>query len=338
MTWPTPVERGFHMPAEWAPHARCWMAWASRPEVWGARFDAICRAYGEVARAIRRFEPVTMIVPPGAEARAAKICGEGIDLLSLPIDDSWSRDSGPTFVVDAGGGVAGVSWRFNAWGGKYAPYDDDDRLAGRLLEYLGLPCFEAPLTLEGGAIHCDGAGTLLTTESCLLNPNRNPGLDKAEAERLLRAYLGVEKVIWLPGDPDEHETDGHIDGIACFARPGLAIIEMPSDPGASYAPIMRENRRALELARDAEGRAFDIVEIRDAAGYEDADERFCRSYVNFYLANGGLIMPRYGLPSDDAIAETFRRLFPGHEIAQVPIAEIAVGGGGIHCITQQQPA
>ena len=337
MTTSTPADLGFRMPAEWAPHARCWMAWPSRPEVWGERFEAVCLAYGEVARAIRRFEPVTMIVPPGAEEQAAAICGAGIDILAIPIDDSWSRDSGPTFLVDGRGAVAGTSWRFNAWGGKYTPYTDDDRLAGRLLDHLGLPCFEAPLTLEGGAIHCDGEGTLLTTESCLLNPNRNPGLDKAEAERLLRAYVGVERVVWLPGDPDEHETDGHVDGIACFARPGLAIVEMPSDPGVPHAPIMRENRRALELARDAKGRALEIVEIRDAGGYEDADDRFCRSYINFYLANGGLVMPSYGLASDDAIAETLRPLFPGREVVRVPIAEIAVGGGGIHCITQQQP-
>ncbi len=331
----SPRAAGFAMPAEWAPHARTWMAWPCREDFW-PDLEAARRAFAEVARAIADFEPVTMIAPLALAAEAGSACGPAVAVEAIEIDDSWTRDSGPSFVRHPDGRLGGVSWRFNAWGGKHAPWERDARLAETLLSRLGLPCHEGPLTLEGGALHVDGEGTLLTTESVVFNANRNPGLERAEAERLLCESLGVERVVWLPGDVEEIETDGHVDGIACFAAPGRVLIGSV-DPAVPHAAALRENRRALELARDARGRAFEIVELPEADPAVATNEIYCTAYINFYLVNGGLVMPAYGLPSDAAAAEVLGRAFPGRRVVAVDVRAIAPGGGGIHCITQQQP-
>lgn len=334
----SPQEAGYAMPPEWAPHSRCWMAWPYRHDLWDDLPQAQ-RAYAAVARAIARFEPVTMLAAPQAAASARDLCGPGIEVRPWAIDDSWTRDSGPTFLKHRqSGALAGTAWHFNAWGGKHHPYDQDDALAAGILADLGLPCFQSPLFLEGGAFHVDGEGTLITTESCLLNPNRNPGLSKSEAEAELQRALGIEKAIWLPGDPDEHETDGHVDGIACFVRPGLALVESHPDPGDPLAAVLAENRRALELARDAKGRTIEIMPLQTAVAAESSGEIFCDAYINFYLANGAVILPGYGIASDAPARDVLAQAFPNREIVQVEVNGIAPGGGGIHCITQQQPA
>lgn len=335
----TPSSLGYSMPAEWAPHKGCWMAWPARRPMWVDRIEGTCRNYAAVAQAIARFEPVTMIAPPAFADEARAHCGPTVAVLELDIDDSWARDSGPIFVKNQGGEIAGTAWGFNAWGSKYEPYDKDATLAPRLLSTLGVDCFTAPMVLEGGAIHVDGEGTLLTTESCLLNKNRNPDLTRAQIETILHDFLGIEKVIWLPGDPLEVETDGHVDGIACFVRPGVVLFESWAEPGDPDYAAVEKNRRALEQATDAKGRKLEIFEIQDAAECEEEmDERFCRSYVNFYIANGGIVMPGYGIPADAINREVLQKLFPDREVVQVPIRDVAIGGGGIHCITQQQPA
>ncbi|MCR3814828.1 agmatine deiminase family protein [Pseudomonas aeruginosa] len=338
------LDTGWRMPAEWTPHAATWMAfphnrmlWESE---WGVSLADVQQDFAAVANAIARFEPVKLVVDPAALDRAGELCAGNVELIELAIDDSWCRDSGPSFVCHPQLGLAGVSWRFNAWGGK-SSYAQDASLARRILDGLGLECFGVPLANEGGAIHVDGEGTLITTESVLLNANRNPGLSKAEIEALFARLLGVTRTIWLPGDPDRvtgDMTDGHVDGVCAFARPGALLLDATRDTTSAYAEVVRENRRALELALDARGRRFELIELFDAGEVAPEEGVFCASYTNFYIANGAIIMPVYGVAADDAAAATLARAFPAREVVPVRIDHPAHGGGGVHCITQQQPA
>ena len=335
---------GWTMPAEWARHAATWMVWPHNQALWESGWRVtlprVQEDFARVANAIARFEPVKMVVDPSAVASAKALCGPNIELIELPVNDSWCRDSGPSFVCHAQQGLAGVSWRFNAWGGKSA-HDLDEGLARRALNHLGLPCFGTPLSNEGGAIHVDGEGTLITTESVLLNRNRNSGVSKAEMEDIFSRLLGVTKTIWLPGDPDYvtgDMTDGHVDGVCAFARPGVLLIDATHDKNSVYAEVARENRRVLELATDAQGRKFELIELFEASDAVDTDaEVFCASYTNFYIANGAIIMPAYGIPADDEAAAVLAETFPDREVVPVRINHLAHGGGGVHCITQQQP-
>ncbi|PUA46682.1 peptidyl-arginine deiminase [Pseudomonas protegens] len=334
----------WRMPAEWVTHAATWMVWPHNQglweSVWGVTLAEVQADFARVANAIARFEPVKLVVDPAALDSARALCTGNIQLVVQPVNDSWCRDSGPTFIVHPQQGLAGVSWRFNAWGDKSA-HDLDRSLARRLLDDLGLDCFGTPLANEGGAIHVDGEGTLITTESVLLNRNRNPGLGKAEIEAIFQRLLGVQKTIWLPGDPDHvtgDMTDGHVDGICAFARPGVLLVDATLDQGSVYAEVVRENRRALELARDARGRRFELIELFEAsAAVNSQAEVFCASYTNFYLANGAVIMPAYGIAADEEAAQVLARAFPGRQVVPVRINHLAHGGGGVHCITQQQP-
>ena len=335
---------GWWMPAEWSRHAATWMVWphnrALWETTWGVTLAQVQQDFARVANAIARFEPVKMVVDPSAVAGAKALCGAGIELIEQAVNDSWCRDSGPSFICHPQQGVAGVSWRFNAWGGKSA-HDLDESLARRVLNDLGLECFGTPLGNEGGAIHVDGEGTLITTESVLLNPNRNSGMTKAEVEAIFARLLGIKKTIWLPGDPDHvtgDMTDGHVDGVCAFARPGVLLVDATHDRGSVYAEVVRENRRALELATDARGRRFEMLELFEATDAVDTEaEVFCASYTNFYIANGAIIMPAYGIAADQVAAGVLAQAFPGREIVPVHINHLAHGGGGVHCITQQQP-
>jgi agmatine deiminase len=334
----TPAAAGFHMPAEWAPHARSWMAWPCRVDLWNGREEAARQAFAAVAKAIARFEPLTMLARAEDAEAARQACGPAVEIMSMPLDDSWVRDSGPTFLVGKAGGVAGAAWRFNAWGGKFPPYDQDAELAGRVLDRLGLPAFKAPFVLEGGSIHTDGEGTLLTTEQCLLNPNRNPELGRDEIERLLMAWLGVRKVIWLGEGLENDHTDGHVDDITCFARPGTVITATCDDPADANYRVLKDNLDRLRRARDARGRALEIIELPLPARRMTAAGRLVLTYVNFYLTNGAVVAPSFDDPLDARAAEILVQAFPDREIVQVPALDILEGGGGIHCITQQQPA
>ncbi len=339
------LSSGWFMPAEWVNHAATWMVWPHNQALWesgwGVTLEQVQVDFARVANAIARFEPVKMVVDPSARASASDLCGANIELIELAVNDSWCRDSGPSFICHPQQGLAGVSWRFNAWGGKSA-HDLDESLARRVLNQLGLDCFGTALSNEGGAIHVDGEGTLITTESVLLNPNRNPGMTKAEIEEIFTRFLGVKKTIWLPGDPDYvtgDMTDGHVDGVCAFARPGVLLVDATRDQSSVYAQVARENRRALELATDAQGRRFEMLELYEASEAVDVDaEVFCASYTNFYIANGAIIMPAYGIEADQAAAEVLAKAFPGREVVPVQINNLAHGGGGVHCITQQQPA
>jgi len=336
---PTPRDAGFSMPAEWAPHDRCWIAWPCRESLWGAGIDAACAAYANVARAIAEFEPVTMVCNPSDVAEASLACGAGVEMLSLPIDDSWMRDTGPTFVTDGRGQMAGIDWQFNGWGKKYEVYGQDAQLASRVAEQLGIQSFEAPIVLEGGAVHVDGEGTALVTEQCLLDPNRNPGVLRHEMDRHLQDLLGIDRVIWLETGYDGDETAGHIDEICVFAAPGVVLACTTDDENDRNFPIFQANLERLRAATDAKGRSLDIVELPTPRRRDRPDgQRLTLSYVNFYIANGGVVIPDFEDDQDVRVYRLFREIFPDRRVVQVPALDIVAGGGGIHCITQQQPS
>ena len=336
----TPADLGFSMPAEWAPHAGCWMAWPKRTDLWREYLETAREDYVRVAQAIAGFEPVTLLADPEHAADARRRCGPSVNVVSMPIDDSWLRDSGPTVVVDAAGRRAAAAFTFNAWGGKYQPFDRDAALGVSIAALAGIPAYRSTLVVEGGGFLSDGEGTLITAETCVLNPNRNPGWTKAEADAELRAMLGIKKVIWLPGDATDTETDGHVDGYVAFVKPAAVLCEVVADPEDPRYAIMAENRRVLETETDARGRRFELLPIVEAprSAVPRGQEGYCRSYVNFYIANGAVIAPAYGIAEDASAALTLRRAYPGREVVLVALNDLFRGGGGIHCITQQQPA
>jgi agmatine deiminase len=316
------------------------MAWPKRAELWREYLEAAREDYVRVAQTIAGFEPVTLLADPEHAADARRRCGPSVNVVSMPIDDSWLRDSGPTVVVDPAGRRAAAAFTFNAWGGKYQPFDRDAALGVSLAELAGIPAYRSTLVVEGGGFLSDGEGTLITAETCVLNPNRNPGWTKAEADAELRAMLGVKKVIWLPGDATDTETDGHVDGYVAFVKPAAVLCEVVADPEDPRYAIMAENRRVLETETDARGRRFELLPIVEAprSAVPRGQEGYCRSYVNFYIANGAVIAPAYGIAEDASAALTLRRAYPGRTVVPVALNDLFRGGGGIHCITQQQPA
>lgn len=330
------MTNNYYMPAEWEEHERCWMAWPCREGVW-ANARATQKNYAGVAHAIADFEPVTVVAPPRRLEEARNLLGGDIEILEVPIDDSWTRDSGPNFVANDGGELAGVCFTFNAWGEKYTPYSEDAALAGRIVEHVGAREIRSPLVAEGGGICVDGDCTLLTTDTCFPNRNRNPDWSRSAIEDELVRLFGVEKVVWLPGDPLDDETDGHVDGVAAFVRPGVVMVEATTDPADPRREYFQQLRDALEQATDARGRSFELLTLPEARDVQSVGDRFCRSYVNFYFANGAVIAPAYGIATDGEVRERLQSAFPKRKVVQVRIDDIAEGGGGIHCITQQQP-
>lgn len=335
----TPADDGFFMPAEWEPHDRCWMQWPSRADVWGERLPQVYAAYAQVARAISEFEPVSMICRPEEEAQVRLACGRDVESVPIPIDDSWVRDSGPIFVIDGEGHVAGTHWAFNAWGNSYHGYENDAAVGGHVLDRLGMRKYKCNMVFEGGSISVDGLGTLLTTEECLLNDNRNPELTRQQIEENLALMLGVSRIVWLDRGLEDDETSGHVDMIACFAGEGRVLLHMPEDRNDPNFARMQDNRARIEAARDARGKKLEVIEIPQPRRnlLRPDGRRLCTSYVNAYIANGGVVMPTYDDPNDGKAAEIMAMAFPGRQVMQVPALEIAQGGGSIHCITQQQP-
>jgi len=339
---PCPVRDGFTWPAEWSEHARTWMCWPCRTEAWGGP-DGLLRAkqaFARVARAITTFEPVTMAVRPHDAAEARLACAGKVEIFEVPLDDSWARDMGPTFLRGSDGAIAAVQWRFNAWGNKYQPYAEDAQLATRIAKATGARIYDAPLFNEGGAIHSDGRGTLLTMEQTLLNPNRNANLTQQEVEEILALYTGARRVIWLGEGFSDEETDGHVDNIACFVAPGRVLVgAQPTKSHPDYEPA-REVIRRLKKARDANGDTIDVIEIEQPRKERmDWNGRLMQaSYINFYLPNGGVVMPSFGDPNDERARALLATCFPDRDILQIDALDIVEGGGGIHCITQQEPA
>lgn len=330
----TPAARGFAMPAEWEEHAGCLMAWPDRRELWGARLEEAKRDYAAVASAIAAFEPLTVVCQPGSEREVVDLCGAGVATFAAPLNDSWIRDNGPVFVRNDTGEIAIVSFAFNAWGERWHPYDSDNALPERLADHFGMPMFLAPMVLEGGSYFVDGEGTVLTTEQCLLNPNRNPDMSREQIEQGLRDYLGASTVVWVPVgqslDVGPAGTDGHIDGVAQYVAPGHVVLEAPASPDASEFETGKQNLAALKGVADAAGRELEVSIL-------DAGPGRSRAYCNYYIANGGVIVPVSGASSDEAMLEFIAGLHPGREVVGVPGEVLGFGGGGPHCITQQIP-
>jgi agmatine deiminase len=321
------------MPPEWELHERTIMGWPCRPELWGETMDQARADYALVADAIAAFEPVVMIANPGSDAADARAaCGAGVEIVELPLDDSWLRDCGPIYVRDNQGRRVAVHFRFNSWGEKFLPYDKDAAVGALVARELGDAVVPAPIVLEGGSIYVDAAGTLLTTEQCLLNPSRNPQLDREGIEAALRRYLGVERIVWLgQGLVEDRDTDGHVDLIAAFCDSGRVLLQTVAGDNPNFENC-EENRRRLHDA------GFEVIELPYLPYATVAGEEVAAGYMNFYLCNGAVIVPVSGADTDDAALSIVGSAYPGREVVPVPGVVLAYGGGGPHCITQQVPA
>ena len=340
-----PTDLNYRMPAEWDKHERTFISWPVRASmIYPQDYAQFCLGYEKIIRAIAGFEPVSVIGNYGDESKLTELFSgdEGIGLLYITHDDAWLRDNGPTFLLNDSGRIAGVNWRFNAWGEKYARWDADDQVAPRLLEVLGLKRFDAPLVLEGGSVHVDGEGTLLTTEQCLLHPKRNPERSKAEIEEELKRFFNVRKIVWLKNGLWGDETDGHVDNAACFIGPGRVLMQSCSDPGDENYGITQENIQILREEKDALGRRIEVLTIEQPPKFCDPEtgKRYTLSYLNFYFVNGGIILPLFGgeaAENDRLALQTFRAVFPERRIRVVDGRAITREGGNVHCLTQQLP-
>jgi agmatine deiminase len=356
----TPRADGYWMPAEFDRHAGCWMIWPERGDNWREGARPAQKAFAAVAAAIAQFEPVAV----GASAAQYEYARAGLDarvrVVEISSDDAWMRDTGPTFVVNAAGRRRAVDWRFNAWGGLdgglYFPWDQDDLVAQKVAAIEGVDRYRAPLVMEGGAIHSDGEGTLLVTEQCLLNPNRNPALSREQIERYLCDYTGARVILWLGQGVVNDETDGHVDNLACFARPGEVCLTYTANRRDPQWAVSNNALERLHAARDARGRRFKVHKLpspgplkmtaAEAAGVQQragsqaraAGTRLAASYANFYIANGGIVVPLLDPRTDREAVAKLKRIFPERQVVGVPGREILLGGGNIHCITQQVPA
>jgi agmatine deiminase len=349
------------MPAEFEPHDGCYLIWPERTDTWRLGAKPAQEAFATVAAVISTSEPVTVIASARQWEHARSVLPAEIQVVEMTTDDAWARDTGPTFVVDSSKSERrGVDWVFNAWGGLdgglFFPWANDDLVAAKLCEIARSPRYRAPLVLEGGSIHVDGEGTCLTTGECLLNPNRNPSLPKAEIEAHLRSYLGVERVVWLPRGVPFDETGGHVDNLVCFVAPGRVLLTWSDDPDDPLSEVSSEARRVLESTVDAQGRSLEVVLVpapslpamttEEAAGidwslgakHRASGDPLAASYVNCYLGNSVAVFPLIDPAHDDAVAELLARELPGRRAVGVPAREILLGGGGVHCITQQLPA
>jgi len=311
------------------------MAWPYKTSIWEDKLASLQAEIAAIARAIAAHQPVTMAAAPGHEAEARRACGPGVQVVSLEYDDCWTRDMGPIGVYRAGERL-GLDWRFNCWGGKFPPWKKDDAFAAEACAALGMPAQPVDMVLEGGAVIVDGEGTLVTTEECLLNENRNPGMSKAEIEATLKEEFGVTKVIWLPyGLAGDTITDGHVDGVAAFVRPGALVVQT-GPAGTPDHERLVENRAVLEGTTDAHGRHFQLIEMRPYPTLQFGSYETRHSYVNFYLCNGAVIVPLCGSAADDEAAlATLQGAFPEREVDGVMCPTVTYGGGGVHCVTQQ---
>lgn len=355
-----PADDGYRMPGEFAPHDGCYMVWPERNDTWRDNAGPAQDAYVAIAEAIAPSDPVTMLASPTQYERARAALAPEIRVVEAVNDDAWARDSGPTFVIDGKGGRRAVDWEFNAWGGLdgglYSPWDQDDLIAMKVAELERADRYRAPFVLEGGSIHVDGEGTLITTMECLLNRNRNPQLSKDEIERQLRAHLGVETIVWLDKGVFEDETDGHVDNIIHFVAPGVVTLTWTDDTSDPQHAISVAALEVLEGARDAQGRPFEVHKLlspgplfmseAEAAGVAHepgtqprrGGDRLAASYANFYIGTSRVVVPLLDERTDDEALATIAGLFPDREVVGVPGREIVLGGGNVHCITQQVPS
>jgi agmatine deiminase len=329
----------FQMPPEWAAHERCVMAYCAawktfdKGDVEDTRVEQ-----AQIAKAIARFEPVTVLANPEDAAEAGKLCGSSVTVLEMLHYDVWARDTLPTIVKAADGARRAIGWNFNAWGGKFdGQYADDLGLAERFAKGSGVPFENAGLVMEGGGIETDGAGLLITTETAILNPNRNPGMTKAEAEAEWKRLLGVSKVVWLHGSDVDHVTDGHVDGAVKFLAPGHLVAEHTDDTEDPEHHELEDNLARLKGLAGADGGPINVHRLlRPRYGrIGKRGDDFAGSYVNCYIANKGVVLPRFGDKERDEAARALFEKLSGRPAVSVSIDTIAEGGGGIHCNTQQ---
>jgi agmatine deiminase len=345
----TPRALGYSFPAEWTRHSSTWISWP-RPEgiSFPDRYHECIEGVIGVIAAIARFERVDLNVPNGNYRRIVigMLAARGVPMRRIRLheirtNECWTRDHGPAFVLRRRRGTteaAVVDWGFNAWGGKYPPYDADDAVPARVAEALELRVFEPGIVMEGGAVDFNGAGTVLTTTSCLLNKNRNPHLTKGEIEQYLRDYYGQRHVVWLGDGIEGDDTDGHVDDLARFVDARTVVIGIEEDPQDANYAVLRDARRRLEKARDQDGRPFTIVDLPMPRPVVYRGQRLPATYMNFYFVNGGLLVPTFGQPRRDRRAlEALQRELPARRVIGVDCRTLIWGLGAIHCLTQQQP-
>lgn len=337
----TPAELGYRLPPEWEPHAATWVAWPSRPAAFLGSMADVARAYSRVVRTIARHEPVQVIGTGAVLDEASRMVGgvAGVSLVDIPTNDSWIRDTGPTFLVSTRGDArAAVAWEWNAWGGKYPPWDSDARVGREIAARRGLRVFEPGLVLEGGAIETDGDGTLLANSRCVDSPSRNPGVSRARIEEILRENLAVEKVLWIGGELAGDDTDGHVDQLARFVRPGVVIAARQPDRGDPNHASLEANLALLAEHVDARGRRLEVVPVDIPSRFGYGGVQLPASHLNWYVGNGFVAVPVFHEPTDRAALDTIAAAFPGRSVEAVPIDVVVRGRGGLHCITRDEPA
>lgn len=331
------------MRAEWEPHAATWVAWPHNPETWPGCLEAAEREFRTLVECLAAFEPVNVVVQGREHARhvheqiVALETPRPIQLYEVPTNDAWMRDIGPTFVEDSELGLLALDWTFNSWGQKYPPWDLDDAAAARVAELAKVPSKRVGLVAEGGSFEVDGEGTLLVTERSLRDPQRNPGLERLELEHRLAELLGVRHIVWLEGEIEGDDTDGHIDEIARFVGPSRVLCAHESDPtDPNHAPL-EQCRARLHEARDARGRDLEVIDLPLPPPLDYDGARVPASYANFYIVNTAVLVPVFGVATDESVLRLLRDLFPGRQVRGVPSRILVRGLGSIHCLTQQQP-
>ncbi|MBK6687599.1 MAG: agmatine deiminase family protein [Deltaproteobacteria bacterium] len=345
----TPKALGYHFPPEWAPHRGTWLSWP-RPEgiSFPDRYHTILPNLAEIVRQIGKRERVEINVPNGNWERLVQVVLrehrvplDAVHFHRIKTNECWCRDHGPAFVLKPGRGkqrAAVVDWGFNAWGGKYPPWGDDDVVPTQVAAERELPVFEPGIVMEGGSVDFNGKGTVLTTTSCLLNPNRNPGLGQKQIERFLCDYYGQSHVVWLGQGIVGDDTDGHIDDLARFLDPRTVAIGLEDDPQDDNYHLLQDNLQMLEAARDQDGRPFRIVKLPMPGRVEIEGQRVPATYLNFYFVNGALLVPTYGHKKNDRRAlEILQANLPKREVVGVDCRALIWGLGSIHCLTQQEP-
>ncbi|HEV3138222.1 MAG TPA: agmatine deiminase family protein [Pirellulales bacterium] len=338
----TPASLGYRWPAEWEPHAATWLAWPKKRETWPGKFAPIPAVWATLARTLAEFEPVHILA--GGEAvmaQAHSLVGEvpNVVLHDIPTDDVWTRDHGAMFLSGPDSlPPALVDWEYNAWGGKYPPFDLDNAVPGHMAGLTGRRRFAPGIILEGGAVDGNGEGAVLTTEPCLLNPNRNPQLSKAAVEQYLTDFCCAKKILWLSGGIAGDDTDGHIDELARFVGPTTVVAALEDDPqDENYRPL-RDNYQRLLSMTDAQSRPLEVIPVPMPRPIFYDKTRLPACYMNFYIANGVVIVPQFGDPADRVAIEILGRLFPTRQIRGLDAVDLVWGLGAFHCITQQQPA
>jgi agmatine deiminase len=344
----TPAALGFRMPAEWELHAATWLAWPHKEASWPGNFKPIPAIWTEMVRALATYERVNILANDDATAvavreqlRAGAVPLENVALHQIRTDDAWARDHGPTFVireVDGRRELAAIDWIYNAWGGKYPPWEHDNAVPQQVAARLGIRRFEPGIVLEGGSIDVNGCGTLLTTEACLLNPNRNPHLSRGQIEQYLRDYLGVRHILWLGDGIVGDDTDGHIDDLTRFVDPHTVVTVLEENRRDENYDRLRANHERLQHMTDQDGRLLRVVTLPMPAPVYYEEQRLPASYANFYIANGVVLVPVFNDPHDAAALRTLQELFPQRRVTGINAREMVWGLGAFHCVTQQQPA